>query len=97
MVLETRGVAIVQENEPGVPAQLMTVRRKPGSVGTVSARKSGYSQIERASTGRLAYFGGVFESGGVELGGVEAGLSGVALLGGVVVSPGAAVVPGAVD
>ena len=40
----------------------------------------------------------MFESGGgVELGGVEAGLSGVALLGGVVVSPGAAVVPGAVD
>jgi hypothetical protein len=90
-------VAIVQENEPGIPAQLMTVHRKPGPWDGEHPQIR-VSPDERAATGRLAYFGGVFESGGgVELGGVEAGLSGVALLGGVVVSPGAAVVPGAVD
>jgi hypothetical protein len=90
-------MAIVQENEPGIPVQLMTAHRKPGPLGRLRPATFSLRRL-RAVTGRLAYFGGVFESGGGdELGGVEAGLSGVELLGGVVVSPGAAVLPGAVD
>ena len=72
---------IVQENGPGVPAQLMICCRKTGFRWAVSAREELRNR---------AYFGGVVESagGGVELmepfgGGVEPSEGGM-----VVVVPG---------
>lgn len=82
-ISESGGGRIVQENEPGIPAQLMMCGRKPGSRGRLAPV---------TSLGNRAYFGGVFVSagGGVELmeplgGGVELSDGGM-----VVVVPGAA-------
>ena len=100
IVLGTRGMAIVQENEPGIPAQLMACAGNRVHRGRLAPHC--LEHLEAASTDRAAYLGGVFESGGgVELGLVLFGLaaSGLVLLGGVVVlsAGGVAVDPGAVD
>ena len=82
-----KGTRIVQEDEPGIPAQLMTAAGITGSAWAVSARR-GWRQAPG-----LAYFGGGFVSVG---GGVAFGLllpgGGVVSAGGMVV-----VVPGDVD
>jgi hypothetical protein len=80
-------MSIVQENEPGVPAQLTTTAE-------TRVRKRRSRPCESARAGRCAYFGGELESGGggaVEsefgepLGGAELSAGGI-----VVVVPGAA-------
>ena len=98
-VLETRGIAIVQENEPGVPAQLTNMRRKPGPRGPFNAHRLSHRQVSGRPPKRRAYLGGVLESGGgVELGGVVLSGGGAAVPEGEELSAGGvAVVPGAVD
>jgi hypothetical protein len=79
------GAPIVQENEPGVPAQLTAYCRKPGSCG----RLAPVTSLQTAP-----YFGGVVVSAGGGEGLMPFGLlgAGAELSGGMVV-----VVPGAVD
>jgi hypothetical protein len=88
-------MAIVQENEPGVPAQLTNARRKPGPYGPFNTHLLSHAQV----TEQRAYLGGVLESGGgVELGGVVLSGGGGAVPEGEELSAGGvAVVPGAVD
>ncbi len=83
---------IVQENEPGIPAQLVQL---PLEAQLTVARPLGARQLEgTVPFRRRAYFGGVLESGG----GVVPAPLGLVPAGGVVSAGGMVLfVPGAVD